>query len=163
MWSRRRARRWEGRPAREVSWTRNEGGVAEHASMNGSWPLMPTFSVFLPILTSRSLPLYFASMLMVMSRSLMVWSHLYGSAACSACSFARASASAFLVSSGGGEPAIVSAVWDVAWVLALYGPKFGVAFVCRGAFLDPGGNRHGRLPPCAPMLDLIRLQHPRPG
>jgi len=72
--------------------------------MNGSCPLMPTFSAFLLILTSRSLPLYFASMLTVMSRSLIVCVHLYGRVACSASSFSRASASAFLRSSGGGEP-----------------------------------------------------------
>lgn len=44
--------------------------------MMGSWPLMPTFSLFLAILTSRSLPLYLDSIETVMSRSLIVWSHL---------------------------------------------------------------------------------------
>jgi hypothetical protein len=89
--------------------------------MKGSCPLIPAFRVFRPSLTSRSLPLYFPSMVMLMSTSLIVWSHLYGSAACSACSFARASASAFFCSSGGGEPDILTCVVVLSKVLQIHG------------------------------------------
>jgi hypothetical protein len=103
---------------------------------------MPTLRVFRLILTSRSLPLYFASMLIVMSRSLMVWSHLYGSAACSACSCARAAASAFARSSGGGEPDMVFARCAVAggdksWA----GVSFDVGRRTLGAHRHPAPRR----------------------
>jgi hypothetical protein len=53
----------------------------------------------------------------------MVWSHVYGSLACSACSCARAAASAFARSSGGGEPDMVVAA--VRWAAV---PKVGLVF-----------------------------------
>lgn len=42
----------------------------------GSWPLIPALMVVFVNLTSRSFPLYFPSIEIVMSRSLIVWVHL---------------------------------------------------------------------------------------
>jgi hypothetical protein len=68
--------------------------------MMGSWPLTPTTSFFFLISTLKSLPFRFPGTSTVTSRSPIVWVHLYGRAACSSASFARAAASSAGVGSG---------------------------------------------------------------
>jgi hypothetical protein len=66
----------------------------------GSWPLMPRTSFFFLMSTLRSFPFRFPGTSTVISRSPIDWAHLYGRAACSSVSFARAAASSAGVSSG---------------------------------------------------------------
>jgi len=80
---------------------------SELTSMKASCPLIAAKSLFFVNLTFKSRPFRFAGMEMVISTSLIVWVHLYGRAACSASSFAFASASIFFCSSGGGESVIL--------------------------------------------------------
>lgn len=64
--------------------------------------MIPSNRLFFLISTFKSLPFRFPGISTVMSRSVMVWVHLYGRAACSSASFARAAASSWGVSSGDG-------------------------------------------------------------
>jgi hypothetical protein len=67
--------------------------------MMGSWPLIPRTSFFFLISTTKSFPFRFPGTSTVMSRSPIAWAHLYGRAACSSASLARAAASSAGVSS----------------------------------------------------------------
>lgn len=78
-----------------------------HTSMKGSCPFTEAKSFDFVNLTFKSRPFRFPGIEMVMSTSLIVCVHVYGRAACSATSFAFASASSFFCSSGGGDPVIV--------------------------------------------------------
>jgi hypothetical protein len=73
--------------------------------MMASWPLIPAFTLFFAILTSRSLPLKLEGTSIVTSRSAIVWVHLYGSLPCSSCSLALAALSRRSRSEGVGEDA----------------------------------------------------------
>jgi len=72
----------------------------EQTLMIGSWPLTPSTSFFFLMSTFKSLPFRLPGTSTVISRSPIVWVHLYGRAACSSASFARAAASSAGVSSG---------------------------------------------------------------
>jgi len=67
--------------------------------MKGSWPFIRANSVVFLISMIRSRALRFPGIEMVISRSPIVCTHLYGRAACSASSLARAAASSSLVGS----------------------------------------------------------------
>ena len=88
-------------------------GVGKGGNTSIMWvcPFTPALRWVLEIETSRSRPRRFEGTGMVMSRSPIVWAHLYGSWACSAASLARASASFFSRCSGVGEVDIFR-VWD---------------------------------------------------
>jgi hypothetical protein len=77
--------------------------------MMGSCPLIATRNFVFVSLTSKSLPLRFAAMGIVMSTSWIVCVHLYGRAACSASSFSFAALSLRARSEGVGDggPAIL--------------------------------------------------------
>ena len=81
-----------------------EGRLArlKHTSITGSCPRTPTFKLSRLISTTRSRALRFPGTVTNTSSSEMVCVHLYGRAACSSASLARAAASSAGVGSGKG-------------------------------------------------------------
>lgn len=137
MWSRASRRIRRGR------WSVGEGpvvvvnrgcGECERAwsctSMIGSCPLIPALMLSFDSFTSKSLPFKFPGIGAVMSKSLMVCVHLYGSLPCSSSSRCLASLSLAARSDGVGEAGRSSAMVSAEVELSLGGvDRFLVASV----------------------------------
>lgn len=93
-------------------------------SMTGSCPLTATFNCVLEKVTMRSLPFKFEATGTVMSRSVIVCVHLYGSLACSSASRARSALSDFSRSDGVGEDDIVGDSFDDTRSWAAFDSRF---------------------------------------